>query len=48
VVRIIHSLEAKGLVRIDPSASRMISLPGREGKFAKIIAELTEMGRDSL
>ena len=45
VVRTLYSLKAKGYVSIDEGASRLISMPGQEGKFATIVAELTETGR---
>ena len=44
VVRILQSLAAKRLVTIDEGASRPIRLPGREGQYASMTAELTETG----
>jgi hypothetical protein len=44
VVRLLQSLEAKRLVVVDQSASRRITLPGREGQYARLTAELTELG----
>jgi hypothetical protein len=44
-VRLIQSLEAKRLVVVDQSASRRITLPDRQGQYARLTAELTELGR---
>jgi hypothetical protein len=44
VVRVLQSLQAKGLVRVDESASRPIRMPGKEGQYASITAELTDLG----
>lgn len=32
----------------DETASRLISMPGQEGKFAALVATLTDAGRDAL
>jgi hypothetical protein len=48
VVRVLQSLQAKGLVRIDEQASHLISVAGKEGKYAAITAELTEAGKEAL
>jgi hypothetical protein len=45
VIRMLYSLRSKGFVIIDEAASRLISIPGHEGRFAAITAELTEAGR---
>jgi hypothetical protein len=42
VVRVLQSLQSRGLVRIDEQASHVISLPGKGGKYAAVTAELTQ------
>jgi hypothetical protein len=48
VVRVLRSLEAKGLVRIDQQASHVLGLPGQPGRYAAITAELTDAGKGAL
>ncbi len=48
VVRTLYSLKSKGLVSIDEGESRLINMPGQQGKFAAIVAELTQAGREAL
>ena len=48
VVRTLYSLRSKDLVSIDEKASRVINMPGQEGKFAAIVADVTQAGREAL
>jgi hypothetical protein len=48
IVRTLYSLKAKGLVSIDEGESRLINMPGQQGKFAAMVAELTQAGREAL
>jgi hypothetical protein len=48
VVRILYSLQAKGLVGIDEGASRLFNMPGQQSKFVSIVAEITRAGRESV
>jgi hypothetical protein len=48
VIRMLYSLRSKGFVSIDEAASHLISMQGQDGKFAAILAELTNAGREAL
>jgi hypothetical protein len=45
IVQVLQSLEARGFLQIDEQASHRIGSAGREGKYASIVAKLTELGR---
>ena len=47
IVQTLHSLQGKGLVRVDDRASRRLEMEGRIPKYLAIVAEITELGRDA-